>query len=125
MLLALATMGCGTIEDLEKQLRAQGEPMIRSVFPAKASVGDAFGVRGFNFGLQAGAIGIKAGPRGTMVPASVLMWSDDVITAKVPEVSILDQEVGIVVATADGRQPPFVARITIAKAVAGAAAASR
>jgi hypothetical protein len=102
-----ALLGCKSMDDLEKSLRAEGTPLIAAVVPAEGRAGTGVAVRGSNFGGSPGEIGFQDPATGRLVPSKVVAWSSDLIVTVVPAIPgpVGSTQVGL--RTADGKVPPF------------------
>lgn len=101
-LLMAGLVGCPTADELQNQLKATGEPVITSMVPSNAKIGDTVTLRGLNFEATAGKVGYQDANGGITV-ANVSGWADDFVVTKVPSLTGNPAKAKVHLQTASGK----------------------
>lgn len=111
---AATLLGCKSYDDLMKELSESGVPVMTSVVPASAKVGEVITVRGANFGTAAGRIGFDDAAL-VAQRAEVVSWNSDFVVTKVPSLAGAPSVTKIRLMNSDGKEAPLPMDFTIAK----------
>ncbi len=84
-MLATGLTACQSLEEIQNEIKATGMPVITSIVPSTARVGDVITLRGLNFGTATGKVGFQD-VNANISTADITAWADDFIVVKVPPI---------------------------------------
>lgn len=107
-------LGCKSIDEIQNELKATGEPVITSLVPSRAKVGDTVTIRGLNFEAAAGKVGFEDANRNINV-ADIAGWAEDFVVVKVPPVPGNPGVAKVHMQTASGKAVALSPSLTLIK----------
>lgn len=107
-------LGCKSIEEIQNELKATGEPVITSLVPSSAKVGDTVTIRGLNFEATAGKIGFEDANTSISV-ADISGWAEDFVVVKVPPLPGNPTSAKVHMQTASGKAVSLNPSLTVLK----------
>lgn len=111
---ATTLLGCKNYDDLVKEVADSGLPVVTSVVPTSAKVGEVVTLRGANFGAEVGRVGFEDA-NAIAQRAEVVSWNVDFIVAKVPALTGSPSATKIRMMNSAGKESPLPFDFTISK----------